>query len=151
MKTTLRRSIAASRNGPSEKRAGAPRNGSATAFERCECAGQAAVGEQAGDAAVVEPAAQREHRVDAAERDRVQLGAAARAPASVSLIRRALSSYMIIATRRPLLVADHAQRLEAAEVGAEGEHALAARERLEDRLDAARLEARTASKRSCSR
>ena len=61
--------------------------------------------------------------------------------ASVSLIRRALSSYMIIATRRPLLVADHAQRLEAAEVGAEGEHAFAAAERLDDRLDAAGLEA----------
>ncbi len=37
-------------------------------------------------------------------------------------------------------MADHAQRLEAAEVGAEREHAVALRERLEDRLDAARLE-----------
>ena len=37
-------------------------------------AGQGAVGEHAGEAAGVEPAAQRQHRVEAAERDRVQLG-----------------------------------------------------------------------------
>ena len=125
MKTTFWRSIAASRNGPSEKSAGAPRNGSDDRLRALRVAGQRAVGEQAGDAAFVEPAPDREHRVDAAERRSCAACARGASAASVSLMRRALSSYMIIATGRPLLVADHAQRLEAAEVGAEGEHAAA--------------------------
>ena len=140
MKTTLRRSIAASRNGPSGKRAGTPRKGSATDLRALRVRRQRAVGEQAGDAAFVEPAPQREHRVDAAERDRAQLALGCQRG------ERLVDEARVVLVHdhrdaQTLFVADHAQRLEAAEMGTEREHAVAARERHQDRVGAAGGEA----------
>ncbi len=101
MKMTGRRSIAASRNGPSEKRAGAPRNGSQWVRERCDENGSV---RSPSRPAMPPESSQRRSDSIASRRPSAIVwscvpGASA---ASVAFSARALSSYMIIATRMPL-------------------------------------------------
>ncbi len=140
MKTTRRRSIAARRNGPSGKRAGAPRKGSAIAFERCELPGR--VRSASRPATPPSSSQRRSDSIASTRPSAIVCSFGARRERGERLVDQA--RVVLVHDHRhaqALLVADHAQRLEAAEVGAEGEHAFAARERLEDRLDAVRLEA----------
>ena len=98
MNTTCRRSSAARRNGPSAKRAGAPRKGRTTVFERCGLlpgrVRSASMPPRPPSSSQRRSASIASTRPSAMVRSSV-FGAIA---ASVSLISRALSSYMIIAT-----------------------------------------------------